>query len=94
MSHKRINQFNTAQILLFLSIFCSIYWMLGVFTTVYDFTLTKVIFELLWLPMILMLLIIPFVSIVYLIKDKNKTSSYTISLLISLITLAVLFYIN
>lgn len=94
MLFKKIKQLSTAQILLYLSILCSIYWLLGVFTTFYDYTLTKVIFELLWLPMILMLLIIPFVSIVYLIKDKNKTSSYTISLLISLITLAVLFYMN
>ncbi|WP_276359985.1 hypothetical protein [Daejeonella sp. H1SJ63] len=73
------------RIVLILSILASLYWFIGKNTDVYHFAITGAIFELLWLPMLVLILLLPLLSILFLIQDKFNFRSmalYSILLLI------------
>jgi len=55
---------------LFLSIFVSLFWLISRFINIYQFALVGAIFEILWLPMILMVFCLPLISFYYLLKEK------------------------
>lgn len=73
------------RVVLILSIITSLYWFIGKSTDVYHFAFTGAIFELLWLPMLALILLLPLLSILFLIQDKFNPRSlalYSIVLLI------------
>jgi len=73
------------RIVLILSTVTSLYWFIGKSTDVYRFAFTGAVFELLWLPMLASILLLPLLSILFLIKDKFNPRSmalYSILLLI------------
>jgi hypothetical protein len=75
-----------------LSIMVSGYWMLGKVVHVNRFALLGAIFEILWLPALVMLFVLPTISIVMLFKEKtNIRSLYFYSFIIVVTTLLVLF---
>jgi len=55
---------------LFLSILVSLFWFASQFINIYRFALVGAIFEILWLPMILMVFCLPLISFYYLLKEK------------------------
>ncbi len=87
-----INKSETPKIVFILSILTAAFWCLGQLVNVYYFPVVGAIFEILWLPMIALLLSLPVLSLIYLVKEKlNLQSLYLYSFLIVLAT--VLFMI-
>ena len=73
----------TGKIVFILSILVSAFWFLGNAVDVYHFAITGAVFELLWLPMIVMLFVLPVLSLVLLAKDHfNPKSLYLYSLIV------------
>ena len=80
-------------ILFILSILVFIFWYLGKAINIYDFIVVGVLFELLWLPMISMLFLLPILSVFFWIKEKNTIRSlYPCSLLVGVATILILIY--
>ena len=76
-----------------LSLIVSAFWFLAYIVDVYHFALTGAIFELLWLPMIALIFVLPVLSLVLLVKEKfNIKSHYLHSLVV--IALVALFMIT
>ncbi len=87
-----INKSKTPKIVFILSILTSVFWCVGQLINVYYFAVVGAIFEIVWLPMIALLIILPILSLIHLVKEKfNLKSLYLYSLLIVLAT--VLFMI-
>jgi hypothetical protein len=77
----------------FLAIGVLLYWCLGRLARVYQYALTGAIFELLWLPMLLLLVVLPVISFMGLWKEKfNKRSPYMYALLINSATILLLVF--
>ena len=86
---------NKSKIVFGLSTFTAIFWCVVQFVDVYHFAVSGAIFEILWLPMIVALFILPVFSLVFLVKERfNPKSLYLYSLLILLTTAVILFLNN
>lgn len=73
------------------SIITAVYWLLGKFLNIYASKLAGIIFEILWLPMLLLLFAIPAIALFYWIKSRFKfTSLYFFSLAMSVTVLILL----
>lgn len=73
------------RIVFLLSILTSLFWCLGQLINVYHFAIIGVIFEILWLPMIALLIGLPILSLINWVKEKfNPRSFYLYALLILL----------
>ncbi|KYG77155.1 hypothetical protein [Roseivirga echinicomitans] len=84
---SEVNKLKTAKIIFILSILTAIFWCLGQFVDVYYFAVVGAIFEILWLPMIAMLFVLPIFSLVLWAKEKfNPKSLHLYSFLILLAT--------
>ena len=78
----------TGKIVFILSIIVSGYWWLGQVINVYRFAFVGAIYEILWLPVLLILFLLPIISLILLIKEKvNVKSLYIYSMLISVTTI-------
>jgi len=67
------------------------YWITGNFINIYSTKPTGVIFEILWLPMLLLLLIIPALSIFLWAKTRFKFSSlYFFAVLMMAFTMVII----
>ena len=83
-----INKSKTPKIVFILSILTSVFWCLDQFVNVYYFAVVGAIFEIVWLPMTALLIILPILSLIYLVKEKfNLKSLYLYSFLIVLATI-------
>jgi hypothetical protein len=73
-----------SRIFFILSVVGLIFCILGQVTDVYRYKVTGAIFEILWLPMLLIIFVLPVISAVFLIKERlNPRSLYLYSFLIS-----------
>ena len=63
------------QLLITLSLLTAIFWFLAQSVDVYFFTVTGAIFEILWLPMIILVYVLPIISLIFMIKEKFKLKS-------------------
>ena len=71
--------------ILFLSILVSIFWVSTRFINTYKYALVGVVFEMLWLPMILLIFCLPVISLYFLLKEKfSFKSAYFFAMLIAL----------
>ena len=78
---------------LFLSILVSLFWLASRFINIYQFALVGAIFEILWLPMILMVFGLPLISLYYLFKEKfNANSTYLYAILIMSFTFSIFLF--
>jgi hypothetical protein len=78
---------------LFASILVTIFWCVALTSNIYHFAFTGAIFELLWLPMILFLFVLPVISIVNLIKEKKGIRSlYFYALIIQSISVGIILF--
>ncbi len=69
-----------------------LFWFFGITYNVYEYKVVGAFFEVLWLPMLGLLFVLPIISIVYLKKGKwNLKSLYSICFILNL--LLVLFII-
>ena len=77
--------------ILYLSILVSIFWICSRFVNVYRFALVGAIFEILWLPMILMLFFLPLIACYFLFKEKFSIhSTYLYALVLMLFTFIII----
>ena len=90
MSEKITLFINTkiSKIIFLVSIIASINWVLGRTINVYHFAVVGAIFEMLWLPVLALIFILPVASLIFWIKDKfNFRSLNLYSVLIILLTI-------
>jgi len=84
----RFRNSRISKIVLILSIIVAGFWWLGNSINVYRFALVGAIFEILWLPALAMLFLLPIASLILLIKEKvNIRSLYIYSFLIGMATI-------
>ena len=77
--------------LFILSLISCLYWTISQSLNVYTYSLAGALYEILWLPMVLMLVGIPVVAGYQWYKDKFKITSWSIyTMLLSLVTIIVL----
>ena len=86
---KKIKHSTLSKTLFFLSVEVSIFWILGNWINVYQFALTGAIYEILWLPNLVMLFTLPLVILFFLGKEKKKLQSLYLYSII-LLTIAIL----
>jgi hypothetical protein len=90
------NLFNSQRLslaLFILSVFSLIYWLTAKTTNVYKTAALGAVFEMVWLPMLAMLAIIPITSLIILIKKKvlfRSLSFYALIIIAMTILLIIL----
>jgi len=78
-----------------LSLLTSILWCLGQIIDVYRFAAVGAIFEIIWLPMMLLLVLLPIISFFHLAKEKfNPKSLYLYSFVIIIATGLITILLN
>lgn len=79
---------NAGRIVLHLSVVVSVFWYIGRITDIYRSAIVGAVFEILWLPMIGMLFLLPVIAVFSLIKEKfSFRSLHLYSILILALTL-------
>ncbi len=82
---------STSKLVFVLSIIVSGYWWLGQVINVYSFALVGAIFEILWLPVLAMLFVLPIISMILLLREKvNIRSLYIYSTLLGISTILIM----
>lgn len=77
----------TKKIVISLSLLTALFWSLGQLINVYNYVIVGVVFEILWFPMLVLIIILPIISFIYWAKERfGIKSSYLYSLLIILAT--------
>jgi hypothetical protein len=78
----------TSKIVFILSILASGFWWLAKGINVYRFAIVGAIYELLWIPVLGMLFLLPIMSLVLFVKERvNLKSLYIYSILIGMATI-------
>jgi hypothetical protein len=78
--------------LLVLSISMLLFWLLSKTIDVYQITFLGVLYEIIWLPMLVMLFVLPIINTYSLFKIKNSLMSY-FSLALNIITIVIVFLV-
>lgn len=84
---------NFNKILFISSILVCLFWILSQTIDVYKYAIVGAIFEILWFPCIISLILIPLVSLIFLIMEKFNLRSLNFYSLI-VITIAILIIYN
>lgn len=80
------------KLLLVLSSLMLLYWLLSKTIDVYQITILGVLYEIIWLPMLVLFIVLPILNTYSLIKNKNNLMSY-FSLALNVITLLIVFLV-
>ncbi len=80
------------KLLLVLSSSMLLYWLFSKTIDVYQITIIGVLYEIIWLPMIVMFIVLPILNTFSLFKTKNNLMSY-FSLALNIITLLIVFLV-
>lgn len=83
-----------SKIIFLVSLLVSGYWILGQQLNIYRFAFVGAIYEILWIPMLALIVILPIASLLFLRKEKfNIRSLYLYSILL-VVTTFFIFYFN
>ncbi len=83
----------TSKMVFLLSIIVSGYCWLGQVINLYSVALVGAIFEILWLPALVMLIVLPIISMILLLKEKvNVRSLYVYSILLGVATILIMLF--
>ena len=81
------------KIFFILSVIVSGYWWMGQVINVYNSAFAGAIFEILWLPFLLILFVLPIISLILLMKEKFDVRSFNIySIIMSVITILFMIF--
>jgi hypothetical protein len=80
------------KLLLALSISILLYWLLCNTIDVYKFAVLGVFYEILWLPMLILFIILPILNTYTIFKNKNNLIPY-FSLALNVITIVIVFLV-
>jgi hypothetical protein len=84
-----------SKVVFILSILSSGFWCLGQVMNVYRFTLVGVLYEILWLPALGVLCLLPIFSLLFLVKEKGSIKSFYIySIIISVATILSMVFLK
>lgn len=90
-----LTAFKTEKLLFALSCFTAVFWVGIQFVAVYRFKITGILYEIVAIPMLLLLFILPIILIIQLIRQKPAVRTLNlISLSIIFVTLIVLMFIG
>jgi hypothetical protein len=82
-----------SKIFFLLSVLVFAFWCLGQIINVYRFAVVGAIFEILWLPMLAMLLVLPIMSFIFWVNEKfNLRSFYLFTILIVVMTVLLMVF--
>jgi hypothetical protein len=84
--------FTNKKLLLVLSSSVPLYWLLSKTIDVYQITILGVLYEIIWLPMLVLLFILPILNTYTIFKNKNNLMSY-FSLALNIITILIVFLV-
>ena len=84
--------FTNKKLLLVLSSSMLLYWLFTKTIDVYQITILGVLYEIIWLPMLVLFIVLPILNTYSLIKNKNNLMSY-FSLALNVITLLIVFLV-
>ncbi|SDN08288.1 hypothetical protein SAMN05421813_13911 [Daejeonella rubra] len=87
------NSVNNKRVLV-ISIFVALYWIIGNTVDVYYYAFTGAVFELLWLPMLALIVFLPVISIVLLVKDRFNLRSMALYSVLVLSPVILLMFLN
>lgn len=79
-------------ILLTISISMLLYWLLNKTIDVYQITILGVLYEILWLPMLILFIVLPILNTYTIFKNKNNLIPY-FSLALNVITIVIVFLV-
>lgn len=83
----------TSIIVFILSIIASGYWWMAKGINVYSSAIVGAIFEIMWLPVLATLFLLPIFSLIFLLKEKiNVRSLYIYSILINVATICFMIF--
>ncbi len=83
----------TGKIIFYTAVGVCLFWILGSSFRVYDVPFIGAFFEFLWLPALIVTLLIPVISLIFLVKEQfSFRSLYIYSLLIDVSTVVFLQY--
>ncbi|MCY1531491.1 hypothetical protein D9M68_667190 [compost metagenome] len=92
VDHKRNGLF---RILLFINLFAIAIWIVGQNINVYRYAVIGAIFEMLWLPIMISIILIPFIALYFWYKDKFiATSKFLYFLVWVILSGAILFILT
>ena len=75
------------------SVAVAIFWLSSININVYKFAVVGAIFEILWLPMVILIYSIPIISFIFFVKSKlNFRSFYLFSILINVAVLWIMHF--
>jgi hypothetical protein len=80
------------KLLLVLSSSMLLYWLLSKTIDVYQIAIIGVLYEIIWLPMLVLFIVLPILNTYSLIKNKNSLMFY-FSLALNIITLLIVFLV-
>ncbi len=93
---QEINSFKNTRIsktFFLLSVLVFVIWLAGQIINVYRFAVVGAIFEILWLPMFAILLVLPIMSFIFWVKEKfNLRSFYLFTILIVITTILLMVF--
>ncbi len=90
---KKKNNQAIGKVVLALSVFVLLFVGLSRLLNVYQISYVGAIFEILWLPVILLLFILPVLSLIYWIQDKfNPKSIYLYSIVLGIASVVLMVY--
>ena len=69
-----------------------LFWLLSKTIDVYQITFLGVLYEIIWLPMLVMLFVLPIINTYSLFKIKNSLMSY-FNLALNIITIVIVFLV-
>ncbi len=78
--------------LLTLSISILLYWLLNKTIDVYQIAILGVLYEILWLPMLILFIVLPILNTYTIFKNKNNLIPY-FSLALNVITIIIVFLV-
>jgi len=83
------------KIIFIVSLLVSSFWLLGNNINVYYYALAGAIIEILWLPMVALLFLLPIVSLIFFWKDKFNLGSLALySAFVMIMTILVIIFLN
>lgn len=93
MTESRYIFSKTGKAIFFTTVVICLFWILGGSFRVYDVPVVGAIFEFLWLPALIVTLLIPAISLFFLVKEKFSIRSlYLYSFILVLVTVVYLQY--
>jgi hypothetical protein len=84
--------FTNKKLLLTISISMLLYWLLNKTIDVYQIAILGVLYEILWLPMMIFCIVLPILNTYTIFKNKNNLIPY-FSLALNVITIVIVFLV-